>query len=248
MKSVYTNCVLVLILILVLGMTRAYGGDNASNPLAAVNNTDFRLRYSNNLANIGDVNDFFVDGSYLLSQKFKIKYELHYQESDLTGSSEKDWESFRLMFIYFATQGMSGTWRYKLAFGTQLIVDFNNTSKGIGSGSDQFAPFIAMAFVKGKTVLIPLMQHFLSYSGPDVNTTAIRLIAIQSLPKQFWGKLDVTAPIDWQNDNIVPASAEVQIGKMLSPKFGIYGDVLRVGIGSNKPYDWGLGIGMRFSY
>ena len=52
--------------------------------------------------------------------------------------------------------------------------------------------------------------------------------------------------IDWENDT-VPATAEVQLGKMFSPKFGTYLDGL-FGIGSDKPYDWGVGVGVRFSY
>ena len=49
--------------------------------------------------------------------------------------------------------------------------------------------------------------------------------------------------MDWEND-IVPASAEVQIGKMFSSSLGLYVDGL-VGIGGDKPYDWGVGVGVR---
>lgn len=56
-------------------------------------------------------------------------------------------------------------------------------------------------------VVVPLVQHFLSYDGPDVNTTAFRLIAIQSLANNYWGKLDAKAPVEWDNDNALPATA-----------------------------------------
>jgi hypothetical protein len=91
------------------------------------------------------------------------------------------------------------------------------------------------------------VQHYMEYSGPDVNTTAFRLIAIQSFPNNVWGKLDAKIPVDWENDNNIPATCEVQVGKMFAPWFGTYVDGL-VGIGGHKPYDWGVGTGVRFNY
>ena len=46
--------------------------------------------------------------------------------------------------------------------------------------------------------------------------TAARLIAIQSLANNYWGKLDLIIPVDWENDKAIPATAEVQLGKMFS--------------------------------
>ena len=83
--------------------------------------------------------------------------------------------------------------------------------------------------------------------GPDVNTTSFRMIAIQSLPNKFWGKLDAKVPVEWVNDNEIPATFEVQLGKMFSSSFGTYVDGL-VGIGGHRPYDWGVGVGVRFLY
>ena len=88
-------------------------------------------------------------------------------------------------------------------------MDFGNEDKGIGSGSDQIGPLVGVAMVRGDTVLVPLVQNFVDIDGPDVNTTAFRLIAIQSLPNKFWGKLDAIAPVDWENDNEIPATFEV---------------------------------------
>ena len=104
-----------------------------------------------------------------------------------------------------------------------------------------------MVLVKGETVLVPLVQHFVSYDGPDVSTTAFRLIMIQSLPDDIWFKLDAKVSVEWENDNAVPTTAEVQLGKMYSPSFGVYLDGL-IGVGGDKPYDWGIGVGVRFNY
>ena len=95
--------------------------------------------------------------------------------------------------------------------------------------------------------MVPLVHHFLSYDGPDVNTTAFRLIAIQSLANNYWGKLDAKVPVEWDNDNALPATMEVQVGRMFSPSFGLYLDGL-FGIGGDKPYEWGTGVGVRFNY
>jgi hypothetical protein len=67
--------------------------ENASNPLAAVNNTDGRLQYFD-LGGDAERYDYYLDGSYMASPKLKLKYELHYWDTDVTGSSENDWESF----------------------------------------------------------------------------------------------------------------------------------------------------------
>jgi len=235
-----------IVFILVAGITQAYCDENASNPLASVNNTDVRWQYFD-LDGGADVNDFYLDGAFMLNPKLKVKYELHYWESDLSGSSENDWESLHVKPIYFPKQGKIGTWNYKLAFGAEWILDFDNDDKGIGYGSDQISPFAGVAFVRGNTVLVPLVQHYVEYSGPDVNTTAFRLIAIQSLSNKRWLKLDAKLPVDWEHDNDIPATFEMQLGKMFTPAFGLYMDGL-VGIGGDKPYDWGVGVGLRFNY
>lgn len=239
----------VFLLLLTVGISFAYAGENASNPLAAVNNTDVRMQYFD-LEGGAERWDFFVaDGSYMLTPKLKLKYEIHYWDTDVTGSSEGDIESLHLKPIYFPEKmvGKIGDWKYKVAIGAEVIIDFDNTDKGIGSGSDQFAPLVGVAMVRNDTVLVPLVQHFVDFDGPDVNTTAFRMIAIQSYANNVWGKLDAIVPVDWEHDNEIPATAEVQVGKMFTPAFGLYMDGL-FGVGTDKPYDWGLGLGARFNY
>jgi hypothetical protein len=233
-----------LILMLLTGATHAYGGENASNPLAAINNTDVRWQYFD--LDGSELNDFQLDGSFMLNPLLKLKYELHYWNTNVTGSSESDWESLHLKPIYFPKQGEWGAWKYKLAAGVELIVDFGNEDKGIGSGSDQIAPLVAVNLVRGNTVLVPIVQHYVEYSGPEVNQTSFRLVTIQSLPNNFWGKLDAKIPVDWEN-NVVPASAEAQLGRMFTPSFGTYLDGL-LGIGGDRSYNWGVGVGIRFNY
>ena len=219
--------------------------ENASNPLAGISSTDLRVQFFD--LDGSDRTDYWVDGAYMLHPKLKLRYELHYWDTDVTGSSESDFETFHLKPIYFPTQGKWGSWKYKTAVGAEWIVSFGNEDQGIGTGSDQIAPLAAVTFARGDTVLVPLLQHFLSYDGPDVNTTSLRLIAIQSLANEHWAKLDAKVPFEWDNDDAIPATAEVQVGRLFSPSFGVYVDGL-IGIGGDKPYDWGVGVGIRFNY
>jgi len=185
----------------------------------------------------------------MLSPKLKLKYEVHWWNTDITGSSESAIESVHLKPIYFPEKmvGQLGSWRYKTAIAVEVILDFDNTDKGIGSGSDQVAPFVGLAFARDKTVLIPLIQHFVNISGPDVNATAFRLIGLQTLENNMWVKLDAKIPIDWENDEAIPATLEAQLGKSYSPKLGAYADAF-LGVGVDRPYDWGVGLGVRLNY
>jgi len=143
---------------LVLASGHAYGQENASNPLSAVNNTDLRFQYFD--LDGSDRMEYWADGAYMLTPKLKLKYELHYWDTDVTGSRENGFETFHLKPIYFPLQGAWGSWKYKLAVGIEWIVGFGNEDKGIGTGSDQIAPFTGLALVNGGTVLVPLVQHF----------------------------------------------------------------------------------------
>jgi hypothetical protein len=223
------------------------GGENASNPLASVNNTDLKYQYFD--LGSADRNDVFADGAYMVLPKLKLKYEFHYWETNLTGRSERDVERLSIKPIYFPKSGELGAWKYKLAVGLEWVVDFNHFNKGIGSGADQLAPLVGLALSspeRGLTV-IPLVQHFVSYNGNDVNQTSFRFIGIKSLPGNIWAKADAKVPVDWENDNAIPASFEVQVGKMFSPKFGIFAEGL-LGLGGDRSYDYGAGVGLRFNY
>lgn len=229
------------------GLTVSEGEENASNPLASVNNTDVKYQYYD----LGgkDRNDFFIEGSYMVQPKLKLKYELHYWETNVTGSSEKDFEKLVIKPIYFPKTGELGAWRYKLAVGLEWVLDFNHYDKGIGSGADQFAPLVGLALSSPELglTMIPLVQHYMSYNGNDVNQTSFRLIGIKSLPGNMWTKVDAKVPIDWEDDNAIPASLEIQVGKMFNPNFGVYAEGL-FGIGGDRPYDQGFGLGLRFNY
>ncbi len=243
------HCLVPLIYALVVVGSASEAEENASNPLAAVNNTDIRYQYFD-LARGADRQDAFVDGAYMLRPDLKLKYELHYNSTNATGERFNGFEKTSFKLIYFPSQKpLNDTWSVKSALGLEWILDFGDPDEGIGTGSDQIAPFGGFAFANTNTglTLIPLVQHFASYNGStDVSQTAMRLIALQPFGDGYWVKADIKAPYDWDND-AWPATAEFQIGKNLSPGIALYADVL-VGIGADRPYDQGAGIGLRFNY
>ena len=241
-----TICALFLLLFSVVGFAGEYADENASNPLAKVKNTDLRWQYFDTGG--GHINDVSVEGAFMANDNLKIKYELHYWETDLSGSSEQNLESTTLKAIYFPKDIQGDGRNYRVAAGIDWILDHGDAEKGIGSGSDQLAPFLglAIAYESGLSV-IPLVQHFSDYDGKTVNTTAFRAIVMMPLPEKSWLKLDAKVPVDWENDNAIAATAELQLGRTYSKGIGAYADLL-VGLGSDRPYDWGLGAGIRFSY
>jgi hypothetical protein len=58
-----TCALYALVLILAIWATHAYGEENASNPLEAVDNTALRWQYFD--LDGSDRNDFYDDGSYM---------------------------------------------------------------------------------------------------------------------------------------------------------------------------------------
>lgn len=226
----------------------ASADDNASNPLAAVNNVDLRWQYTS--ADAGDTNAVFIDGAYMVMPKLKLKYELHYKFTDVTGFDEQDFEKLVIKPIYFPFEKkLNENWGLKGAVGFDWIKEFGNEDKGIGVGADQFAPLVGLAFahLPSGLVLIPLVQHFISYSGDtDVKMTAARLIALKPLGGGYWAKLDAKVPYDWENERW-PVSAEIQVGFNLGPSWAVYAEGL-VGIGSDRPYNVGAGLGLRSKF
>lgn len=226
----------------------AAAGDG-SNPLASVNKLDLKPEYFD-LGSDRDRTDLNLELALMLHERFKLVIELHYYSTDVTGDREDDFESagFKGIFFPYDTK-LNETWGFRFAVGGELIFDFDNADKGIGTGSDQVAPLVGFAFVNTETntTLLPVVQHFLSYNGDtDINQTGFRLIVIQALPEAWWLKGDLRVPYDWENDAI-PATLEVEFGKMLNPDLGLFATGF-VGFGNDRPYDWGIGTGVRISF
>jgi len=177
--------------------------------------------------------------------------ELHYNFTDATGSNENDFERLVLKPIYFPSQTkLNEDWGLKTAVGLDWSIEFNNEDKGIGVGADTIAPFVGVALnhAPSSLVLIPLLQHFVNYrsNDTDVNLTSLRLIAIRPFGKGYWGKLDAKIPYDWESENWLP-TAEVQLGYNINETFAVFVEAL-IGVGKDRPYDGGGGLGLRLKY
>ena len=237
-----------LIVTMVLLQNIASAEGNASNPMAAVNNVD--LRWQGTFVSADDRNDYFVNGAQMLRPDVKLVYELHYNSNDFTGSTQHNFEKLVIRPLWFPYQAkLNDTWGMKVAVGFDWIVDLGDSSKAIGAGADQIAPLGGIAFSNFSSglILIPFVQHFASYNGStDISTTAGRLIILKPFGKGYWTKADIKVPYDWENEKW-PITAEVQVGYNASKSVAVYGEGL-VGIGHNRPYDVGVGVGLRFKY
>ena len=80
--------------------------------------------------------------------------------------------------------------------------------------------------------------------------TGPRLIWIRKLPTiGGWFKADLKMSIDHEDDENFSQTLEVQLGKMISPRMGFYGELL---LGDDvldtNAYDIGGGLAARFMY
>ena len=234
--------------LVILSCSAALAQENASNPLSKGRNTDLRIQSTSGSG--GDKTDYFIDGAFMARDNLKIKYELHYNSVSSDLGSAEGLERAVLKAIFFPTEGrLNETWGYRLALGLDWIIEGTSYDKGIGAGADQLGPFAGVALGNSETglTLIPLLQHVVSYTGPtDVSQTAMRLIALQPFASDYWAKLDLKVPYDW-NAETWPSTAELQLGYNVNDRMAVYGEVL-VGLGGDRPYDHGGGIGLRFKY
>ena len=224
------------------------GGAEASNPLAAVNSIDLKWTYTSLTDPNSSRSDlYWIKGSYTFNRWAKLSYEINYQRTDITGSTQSDWQSVSLKPIFFVKQGQLGSGKYRLATGFELILDADNCDKGIGRCTDLFSPLLGFAYMPREgTTIVPLVQHFVELSGEDTNITGARLIVIQRLPRQYWMKLDLISPYDWDREQVA-GTAEFEFGRMINPRFGLYASAIG-GFGGNRRVDWGASLNVRLVY
>jgi len=219
--------------------------ENASNPLAAVSNIDLRAKYYD--LDDSHIKDYNLEGAMMLNPKLKLKYELHYWDTDISGTDEKHLESTLVKLIYFPKDGKLQNIPYRLAVGTEIKFDLGDEEKGIGDGSDLASLFVGITLgLTPDLTMVPLIQHYESFNGNDVSMTSARLIAIQKLPARSWIKFDLKTTFDWENSTI-PASFELQLGKSFTRSIGLYAE-LEAGLGGDKQYDKAVGVGLRYTY
>ena len=224
----------------------------ASDPTASVNFQDFRFRYLD-LGGDSRRRWYNTEGGYMLTPKLKLINELHYWSTDVSGSSESSLESLHIKAIYITPGPSIGKVRSRFAFGLEWVKELGDASEGTSSGSDLISPFGGFAWqLSPNGTLITLVQYFASYQEEagveEVSRTGPRFIYIHSIPShKMWLRLDDKFVIDHKASNATSNTFEVQLGKMLGPRLGVYADALYQ-TGGFQQYDWGVGLGVRLMY
>lgn len=229
-------------------------GAAASDPTAAVSYQDFRFRYFD--SNGGNERQSFeTEGAFMLRPRLKLTNELRYVNDNSSGKSEQDFNQLKLKGIFLNEIKPFGI-NAKLAVGVEWLKDLGDFEKGTGTGADKVAPLVGIGWVPDdKNFIVTLVQYFYSYNTDnafqnDVRETAPRLIWIRSLPEiGGWFKADLKMSIDHEDDENFDQTLELQLGKMLSPKWGFYGEIL-VGdeVLDSNAYNLGVGVGVRMMY
>ncbi len=229
------------------------GGAAASDPTAAVNFQDLKLRYFN-LMKGNEESILEAEGSYVFSPAFKLTHKLVGTRTNRSGDWETGFRELSLKPIYLHPIMPFGI-KAKLALGGEWIKDLGKTRDGTGTGTDQIAPLAGIGWLlTDDDFVITLVQYFHSYDEDDgfedVRKTGPRLIYIRALPSiKGWGKVDMKASIDHEDDNDFTQTLELQLGTMVSNRIGIYGEAF-VGdsVLDTDAYDMVIGIGLRFMY
>jgi hypothetical protein len=236
----------------------AASGAAASDPTAAVNYQDFRFRYFD-LDRGADKQSFETEGAYMLHPRLKITNELRYVNTDSSGKSEQDFEEFKFKTIFLSNIKPFGI-NAKLALGAEWLKDLGDFEKGTGTGADKVAPLVGIGWVPNdENFIVTLVQYFYSYDTDDafdgdVRTTNPRLIWIRSLPSfGGWFKADLKMVIDHEDDENFDENfdqtLELQLGKMMTPKWGVFGEIF---VGDDwldsDSYNYAAGVGVRFIY
>ncbi len=229
------------------------GGAAASNPTAAVNFQDLKLRYFD-LNKGGKEITLEAEGAYVFVPEFKLVHKLvgtHTNRSD-------DWETgpqeLSLKPTYLQPIAPFGV-RAKFSLGLEWKKDLGRTRKGTGTGTDQIAPQIGIGWLPtDNDIVVTLYQYSHSYEEDQnvqkVRKSSPRLIYIRKISAiNGWGKADWEVNVDHEEDNDVTMTLELQLGTMVSDWIGIYGEAF-VGdsVMDADPYDLGIGVGLRVLY
>lgn len=229
------------------------GGAAASDPTASVNFQDIRYRYFD-LEGSSHKNSFEAEGAYVFNPRLKLSHKLIGVETDVTGKSEADFSELSLKPIFLTPMKPFGI-NAKFAVGVEWLKDLGDFDEGTGSGTDQIAPLAGIGWLPTEEdFVITLVQYFHSYDedngASQVNKTGPRLIYIRSLPSiKGWAKVDFKGVIDHEDGDDFTETLELQLGKMITPTVGIYGELLLGDtVFDTNAYEIGGGVALRIVY
>ena len=220
-------------------------GSAASDPTASTKYQDFKLRYFDLTTGRKD-HIFETEGSYPFNARFKIVNKLIGVHTNRIGTYETDFKELTLKPMLLTPGELFG-FKATYALGVEWLKDLGDVTDGTGTGSDKIAPLAGIALaVSPKDTVIALVEYFHSYREDagvtDVRQTGPRLIWLHSFPQSnSWLRVDWKAVIDHEAGGDFSSTLELQLGKMLRPKFGVYGELLLGDVVFNTDaYDIGL--------
>ncbi len=122
------------------------GGAAASDPTAKVNFMDFGFQYfdvpGGNLRRV-----YRAEGAMMLRDDFKFVPKIEYWDTNATGRDESSLSLLSLKGIYLRPGPDAGPFKTRLAAGMEWIKDFGRFTDGTGTGTDQIAPLLGVAWV-----------------------------------------------------------------------------------------------------
>jgi hypothetical protein len=152
-----------------------------------------------------------------------------------------------------------GAWRivqrsgFAMIFATDVIFDTADNAK-LGYGKTVVAPhlYAAIDIPKHDSVFFPNIQHYQSIAGSDsradVNFTTLKPNLLTRWPNQVYTFLEPQFTVDWEHNDKVGLTVELEVGKILSKNVAAW---IRPGVGViNKNvmpqvYNWNLELGAR---
>lgn len=124
----------------------------------------------------------------------------------------------------------------------------------LGRGRYTAGPLGGVAFfLPGQMIFAPVYQHVFDLGGDDdrreISEGYLDLYVVKALPKQkMWLIFDPTITFDYENDNEVNCTFDLEIGKMIRKAFGGVASVYArpsLGVGKSRPYEWSVETGIK---
>jgi hypothetical protein len=181
-------------------------------------------------------------------QTMNLRFKLPLLHSDVSGSSETGIGDFSVRYNWLADITQS----YGLLVGAELLAD-TATDDSLGRGKWVISPLATYAiFLNSNMIFAPTYQHNLSFAGDDarndVNESVFDFYFVYTADdKESWVTVDPALVIDWENNEAIPFSIEVQYGRKLGTLWGgaVNGFIQPgIGIGQDRAIDWNIEVGI----
>lgn len=191
--------------------------------------------------------DTFYDMGKRWGARFRVKHvglSLNNPEGGTTEVSGIGDMDARLLYLAYASPNII------VVPGLEAFFD-TASNDALGAGTTTLAPVIFTVFpnLVGKgSLFAPGYQYVFDVgSGAAISRSQIDLYFVWGLAQGLnWLILDPQIIIDHENDKTL-GTCEVEWGFMMIPESGVSG-YLRpgAGIGSNRPYEWNMEVGLKF--